>query len=257
MNTKLMNNCEINFIKNVNNTENCNIRTGKFTNEVWLKLRQQNSWVYIIPEEQKIFINCKNYFENIALKDTGIIELGETCKIKTNNVEISAFRNIEKNEVKRIFPSVNWKRVLDDMLEPNIEEKQATLKDNVEPKIINMDQSIKLSEMSMGIERIRGIEENNKKESMQKITNNKICFWQILIWIIIGTIISMTTCFMINKKIRVTKTYTHKIKSKPTESSKKNKRTKIVAKSKSKSSSTMEQTENEIYEDMSANKTKI
>lgn len=110
MQTKIMNNCEINFIKNINNTENCNIRGGKFENEIWIKLRQEISWLFVLPKEQKVFINCKKYFENLELKETGIIELQPGCQIKTTSVLISAFRSTEVLRTKQIFPEINWEK---------------------------------------------------------------------------------------------------------------------------------------------------
>lgn len=244
MHTKVMNNCEINFIKNLNNTENCNIRVGKFENEIWIKLRQENSWLFVLPKEQKVFINCKKYFENLELKETGIIELQPGCQIKTISVLISAFRSTETLRTKQIFPKINWKEKLNEIIGADKQISKSFIKTNIEPKIIAMNQPLRLTELSLSLEKIKEIEEQYRQTTTHKVTNKKIGFLQILVWIII-TIIILILCKIIWEIIIL-----HKNKNKKKISHERKKNLiglpKLIKKS-------QKQEEIELYEDMTAN----
>lgn len=184
--TKMMDNCEINFIKNINDTNSCNIRIGKFLNEIWIKLRQQNTWLFILPQKQNIFINCKNYFENLSLKDTGIINIAAGCQVKTVNILISAFKTTESVKIKQIFPEINWKNRLNEIEDINITDKNMLIMNNIKPSVIGQSQAIRLSEISLGLEKIKELEKENRNYDIQINTKNKIGFLQILIFILFG-----------------------------------------------------------------------
>lgn len=72
--------------------------------------------ICITYRTESIYINSKKYFENLELKETGIIELQPGCQIKTISVLISAFRSTEVLRTKRIFPKINWEEELKEII---------------------------------------------------------------------------------------------------------------------------------------------
>lgn len=187
MNTKIMNNCEINFLRNVDNSQNCNIRIGNFTNEIWIRLRQQNTWLFVIPVEQKTFIKYKNYFETISLYGTGIIRLKSDCQIKTINVMISTHATIETTKTKIIFPNIDLGEKVNKMLEP-LNLKNNSVRANIEPRVMAHGQSNRLSEISESIEKLQKMEHDNLMREKFHGTSKHVGLLQIIIWIILSVI---------------------------------------------------------------------
>lgn len=95
--------CSITLLTQQQEINNCNIRVSNITAEIWLKLRQDNSWIYTFPQQQVLYIRCNNLptVEKV-MNGTGIIKMKEDCQIKTNAVLLEA-HTIFNSE---IFPQI-------------------------------------------------------------------------------------------------------------------------------------------------------
>ncbi|XP_055308643.1 uncharacterized protein LOC129572658 [Sitodiplosis mosellana] len=108
--------CEINLLRNTNNTSTCDFRPIKLTDEVWVKLQKPNTYLYTLPVVQTVAIVCPNSRTKLQLQDTGIIQLSPKCRIKTERVEIVAFQTIEMRKSHRFTPSAKFNAsVLDEI----------------------------------------------------------------------------------------------------------------------------------------------
>lgn len=88
--------CEINMIRRrTNSSSDCDIRTAKLTEELWVQLQQPNTYLYTIPKSQAVVVLCPNSRTSIFLEGSGIISVAQRCRIKTDRVEIVAFQTIE------------------------------------------------------------------------------------------------------------------------------------------------------------------
>lgn len=98
--------CEINILSIREIKDECNIRLSNMTSEMWIKLKQTNSYLYVLPTKQNVYIECeeRTYYENLI--DTGIIVINPSCKIKTDALVIIGFQTITETKHKHLTPSI-------------------------------------------------------------------------------------------------------------------------------------------------------
>lgn len=98
--------CEINLLRSLNVSSECNIRIANLTSELWIKLRKTNSYIYVFPYEQRMQIDCPNEKEKQFYNNSGIITFSPACTIKTDNIEIQAYSVIQTEIINEFIPSV-------------------------------------------------------------------------------------------------------------------------------------------------------
>lgn len=78
------------------------------TSELWIKLQQPNAYLYVFAESQLVYINCPYAYNNTNnfFVDTGMITIAPQCKIKTDNLEITAFNVIESIHIREFTPAI-------------------------------------------------------------------------------------------------------------------------------------------------------
>lgn len=74
--------CGITLLTQNQQTANCNIRVSNISSEVFLKLRQPNSWLYVFPQQRIIFIRCDNLSRNKHSKAQEYSKSNKTAKSK-------------------------------------------------------------------------------------------------------------------------------------------------------------------------------
>lgn len=75
--------CSITLLTQNQQTPNCDIRVSNISSEIWLKLRQKNSYIYVFPRQEVIYIRCdKLPTMEQTLEGTGIIKIRQDCHIK-------------------------------------------------------------------------------------------------------------------------------------------------------------------------------
>ncbi|KAJ8966794.1 hypothetical protein NQ314_003290 [Rhamnusium bicolor] len=84
--------CEIMLLTNPKEIpKNCDVRITNSINEIWHKLSNNSSWIYITPKEIDVTLSCNNYpLTNFLLNNVGIITLKENCKLYTSSIIISS-----------------------------------------------------------------------------------------------------------------------------------------------------------------------
>lgn len=100
--------CEINMLRNTNETSNCDMRTGSLTEELWAKLQRPNTYLYTLPKPQLVAIICPNTRTKVYLERTGIISMTQRCRVKTERVEIVAFQTIESKVSRKLAESAKF-----------------------------------------------------------------------------------------------------------------------------------------------------
>lgn len=89
------NGCEINLLRNINQTSACDFRTETLNEEIWTQLQSPNTYLYTLPKEKSVVVTCPNSRTTITLHETGVISVAYRCRIKTDRMEIVAFQSIE------------------------------------------------------------------------------------------------------------------------------------------------------------------
>lgn len=99
--------CEINVLRQTNQTQSCDEQTDKLTDEVWIKLQHPNTFLYTLPKSQLVAIICPNTRTKVVLDGSGIISLTQRCRVKSERVEIVAFQTIETKMIRNFTHSSN------------------------------------------------------------------------------------------------------------------------------------------------------
>lgn len=92
--------CEINVLRNLNRSMDCDYRVKNLTEEIWVTLQQPNTYLYTLPKAELVSIDCPHAQTKLNLEGTGVITLTSKCRIKTDRVEFVAYQTI-KSEFAR------------------------------------------------------------------------------------------------------------------------------------------------------------
>lgn len=154
--------CEIKLLKNEGNLSDCNVRIANLTSEIWIKLRQPNTWIYTLPIEETVHISCGKEVFNQKVSGTGILSIAPGCEINTDNILIKGFRTSENIIYKNIVPSVKNVFNFNNTVQEFLKMDKFHMKNVIHPNIVNFGQQEKLQEISMGLDEIRAMEDSLK-----------------------------------------------------------------------------------------------
>ena len=89
------NSCESLLFDNEETYNACNIKKTKAINNNWKYIRSLNGWLFSMPYEIFIKINCSSRQESVSLNKTGIFQINEGCIANYNGLRIigTEFKN--------------------------------------------------------------------------------------------------------------------------------------------------------------------
>lgn len=184
-------NCEINMLRMSNATEMCDERVSNLTSELWIKLRQTNTYIYTFPKEENVYVKCPRILETRILKGTGVISIEPNCQIKTDNVIIRGFKTTETERMREIIPAARLGTDMNETLNKALQLEEFHIENIVTPNIINLGQKNKLQSISMGIDRVRFLESELRNQwSPEKNRRDiwKITAGMLIVVLIIGVL---------------------------------------------------------------------
>lgn len=190
--------CEINILKQVEELDNCNYRIGNFTQEIWVKLRKTNTWLYTFPKRENVYIECGNEVTTQFLTGTGIIAISPDCKIKTDRIIISGFKVTESTLIKEVIPEIKIGINLNRTLNEFLQLKDVKLPNMSTPSIINYGQNYKLEALGLELKELEELKQNyNYNWSPQQVRKD---LWILYIIVSIIIIISILAIFKFGHK---------------------------------------------------------
>lgn len=184
MNANSANLCEINMIKKTNFNKVCNTRIANFTEEVWIKLRKPNTWIYVLPNGVNIYIKCKNKVVNNLLEGTGIIAIEDGCSIKSDNVIISGYKITESHVIQGSVPSIELAN-FNTTIQTIFDLGNFTLPIVEEPKIIENGQSNKLRDMSVELRNVKRIQLEKLNKFSIRNSQNTVSVIAVMVYVIV------------------------------------------------------------------------
>ncbi|KAJ8935657.1 hypothetical protein NQ314_012706 [Rhamnusium bicolor] len=88
--------------------KNCDVRITNSINEIWHKLSNNSSWIYITPKEIDVTLSCTNYpLTSFLLNNVGIITLKENCKLYTSFIIISSDPTVQSSNFQSVIPDID------------------------------------------------------------------------------------------------------------------------------------------------------
>lgn len=76
-------NCALDVIYGRTQTSSCVQQTFHVPNQVWKHLYMINTWMFITNKPERISLRCNGELEGIWVKESGIIQLNQTCTLDT------------------------------------------------------------------------------------------------------------------------------------------------------------------------------
>jgi len=99
-------NCEFQmFLTQSNISNECEVKSVTIFKDIWLQLKNSNSWLYATHIPLEVVISCQETVENTIINKTGLLTLKPNCKAFTKNtIILSKFQN-KSNFSKDYLPS--------------------------------------------------------------------------------------------------------------------------------------------------------
>lgn len=157
--------CEINLLRSMNISDECNVRVANLTSELWIKLRRPNTYIFTFPQKVLLQVDCPIHKEKTHLRGSGIISYSPGCTIKTDDVEIQAFQTLESEVINQFIPTVKL-----DLDVPNDVIKMTQAYDmhiptiNI-PHIVNFGEKDKLNEISSAFLQLKLLEQSLREQT--------------------------------------------------------------------------------------------
>lgn len=199
--------CEINALRQELKSDNCEVRVSNITSEIWLHLKQPNTYIYTFPKPQTIYISCDNVTETKTLSNTGIIHVEPGCVIKSDSLIITAFQIITTTLYRNIKTSMNFQnKIMNFMLNITNETiKKFKIPEINYPSIIEPGQNQELEAMSVSLNEIRKLEHEltNHITPIDFQSNISFLTYITYITIIVVIIVIIRYIYKKQKKIRI------------------------------------------------------
>lgn len=206
--------CEITLLTKDSISNNCNIRITNITSQAWIKLRQLNTWIYVIPNKEMIYIGCPTLGQTgseILLSGTGLLTIAEDCEIKTQNILIQAFKTYRHEVLMEAIPYGHLNIDIKNVISSLSHIKPHNIKQLNSPSVISFGQNDKLQEASVSLQELIQLEEEITQQYSPLALRrgiNSITTMVIIIIIIILIIIARLVYkrhYKIHKKKRSSK----------------------------------------------------
>lgn len=157
--------CEINLLRSLNVSFECNIRVANLTSELWIKLRKPNTYIYAFPPNQMLQVDCPNNKVKQFYNGSGIISFTSGCTVKTEDIEIQAFQSIQSEILNEFIPSVKINtNISNDVIEmlkfPEINIPNVNI-----PNIIGYGEKRRLENKSRAFDELKTLEKSLQEQT--------------------------------------------------------------------------------------------
>lgn len=188
--------CSITLLTNSNTTKHCDTRVSTIKSEMYIKLRQPNTWIAVFPRPQILYIRCSNQptFEE-QVQGIGIISIKQDCQLKTNQILITAQNNYFSEVYQQITPPTTHDELFDEF--PIHQTSQKFIQQIDAPNVISFGESDKLKRLSTSISKLKEQLHQTSYSEYRRInsTRPKISIYHV-VWITITstfTLLSVMT----------------------------------------------------------------
>lgn len=207
MYTRSSKSCEIIILRNEKITDECNIRITNLTSEMWIHLKQPNTYVYVFPKKSNVYVQCNNstVLPSNELEGTGIIQIEPGCKIKTDYMIITAFETITTVIYRELSPSFKTNFNISKYLYEIPSLESLHIPHISYPNVIENGEYQELEDISFGIDEIIQLENQLEHGLSPEDFKSDIhyLFWSVVIITIGVLIIKFRFCYTkVSKRTR-------------------------------------------------------
>ena len=110
-NSHLESNCETQLFSTVITKipESCEVHVINLKENIWHKLTDRNSWMFVVKYPTIVTITCQNYHDpiDVTISDVGLITIKSGCKIYSGYITLESTKTFYSNIEKNFVPSFN------------------------------------------------------------------------------------------------------------------------------------------------------
>lgn len=149
--------CEVILLRENIISDVCNVRVTNLTQEAWIRMKQINTFLYILPYPTTVIISCREEEEGKSLKlnGTGTIQIKPGCEIKTHLLIMTGFEIITTTNYRKIDSVFANNPVLISLMNDTIPIESLDIPMVKSPGIINNNEVSELERMSQSLKDLR------------------------------------------------------------------------------------------------------
>lgn len=166
--------CEINLLRSLNVSTECNIRVANLTSELWIKLRKPNTYIYTFPSNQMLQVDCPNTKIKQFYNGSGIISFTSGCTVKTEDIEIQAFQTIQSEILNEFIPSVKINTNISNDVIEMIKIPEISIPNVNIPNIIGYGEKRRLEKISRAFDELKSLEKSLQEQTTPTHFKNNI-----------------------------------------------------------------------------------
>lgn len=192
--------CEMNALIGEKLSKYCDVRVlSNNSNELWIKLRNPNSYIYVLPSYQVIRFYYGDKKIHERLHGTGIITIEPGCVVKSNGMKITAFQTFESNYT--IIHKSSSPILIDISVEFNnlIEMSGFKFPDSDPVTLIGNGEKDKLLEISVSLSELKVMEENLLKDLTPKALKSEVSLGYYVIGVLIFVVVFLIGKYVFKK----------------------------------------------------------
>lgn len=90
-------------------TSNCNIHIKQISEPMFTRMKDENTWLYMVPTPITLTIICRDDYSNTQLSNSGVLQLKSVCIGKTDTITLQTHQTVTKfrNYTLTIFNPFN------------------------------------------------------------------------------------------------------------------------------------------------------
>lgn len=185
--------CEANlFSPTTTIPESCEKRLMKLNHSIFIQLASANTWLYVIPSEEIIDINCKLTSQRISIKlnNTGVLYVDSNCTAYTRSMILKPHQQFSSNILINYIPPLDLKQVINFNISSYKAQELSLLST---PIIIGTNDLKTLSKLGQDIQLLQ------KEEDSNDYKNSNINIHNILSYSLISVIVIALVLYFIFK----------------------------------------------------------
>lgn len=199
--------CEVILLRENIISDICNIRVTNLTNEIWMKMKQPNMFIFVLPISQPIMIACNNHTFSHIMSGTGLISIEPNCEVKSDTLILNGFEILTTVIYREIKTSIFIPKIILNLFENKELIKDLEIPQIDYPNIINNGQSADLEQISTSLNELRVRQQNIKYRLKPQNIKSDQYFIIIAVTFIAFLILIIKLRYIIKKvkKIRIKK----------------------------------------------------
>lgn len=203
--------CEVIVLRENYISDICNVRVSNLTSEMWIQMKQPNSFIYVLPQKQPIIFACGNITHSHMLSGTGVIRIQPNCEIKSDTLILNGFEIITSTLYHHINSSIIHNIYLENLLNDTIPIGKLDIPLIDYPNIINNGEYQELERISKSLKELR-IRQLNMKHGLTPTNMKSNISTIIVVIIILSVFILLIKIRYAMKKVKKIRAYRQQMK---------------------------------------------